>query len=267
MALQETELTLPQQKVLDLMWETSTVAKVGRRFSNEDGTFRFEHISRPTHPIDFAQDGEFVLKLHEKRPEAPLSPYYINLRNLPDRLLTLVAGSIAASTNPLLEEGSLDFCAGIPSAGDPIAEKYLTCTGIPLRQVFGKAESSSGRKIVPALEALGKHNELWKDKWNRLLLIDDLVTEAGTKLEAISVAEELGYRVAGIAVLVDRQQGGKEQLEAKGYRVFAPLPISKVFQYYYTEGRINQRLYQNSMDYLNTARKSTGLEELGLMAG
>lgn len=49
------------------MWVTSTVAKVSRRFSDEDGTFNFDHINRLTHPIDFANDGEFVLKLHEKK--------------------------------------------------------------------------------------------------------------------------------------------------------------------------------------------------------
>lgn len=254
----ESEFTQIQRELLDLLWTTQTEAKVNRRFDNGDGTYRFESVVRPTRPVGFpVHPGEFVLKLHEKKPEAPLSEYYVNLRNLPKTLLTKVAEAIAENTQEILE--TTDYCAGIPSAGTPIADEFCLATGIPHQKIFGKAEDGSGRKIVAAPHAFQPPTEE-----RRLLIIDDLVTEADTKFEAAEVAKQLGYEVAGIAVLVDRQQGGREQLEAKGYRVFAPLPISEIFKYYYLTERIDQNRYALSMNYLNDARSKSGLPKLAL---
>lgn len=265
MATRETNFTPTQKELLEMLWVTQIEAKVGRRFENPDGSYRFDHIIRPTRPIDFALDGEFVLKLHERKPGDPLSPYYINLRNLPDDLLTLVAKSIAEVTARL----RADVCTGIPSAGDPIAKRFSEITGIPWIHIFDKADSSSGRKIVPATQ--GEPISAFGEKHQRLLILDDLITEADTKFEAGAVAEELGYHVSGFGVLVDRQQGGKEQLEGSGYPLRAALPIAKVFNYYYTtqntgRQRISRQSYLDSMNYLNTARKSVGLSQLKLLA-
>jgi len=252
----ETLFTPTQKEVMDLMWETKTEAKVRRRVGNHEEGMWFEEVVRPTSPIDFAQNGEFALKLHETKPEAPLSPYYVNLRGLPENLLIKVAEAIAEST----EETGAEVCVGIPNAGDPIAEKFSAITNIPIVKIFGKAESASSRKIVPSTSAPRGVRRL-----SNLLLIDDLVTEAGTKFEAAQVAEGLGYNIAGIAILVDRQQGGREQLETKGYKLFAPLPISGVFEYYLSTGRIDQRKYSECMSYLNAARTESNLPQLELV--
>lgn len=259
MAKKESEFTPIQVALLEELWDTQTEVKVGRRFENPNKTYCFEHINRPTRPIDFAQEGEFVLKLHEKKPAAPLSPYYINLRNLPETLLTKVGLAMAEATSKVKMD--IDMVSGIPAAGDPIAQKYSEITDIHLSQLFGKAEGSSGRKITAvnaAPRAFGR--------WGRVLIVDDLITEADTKFEAAEVAGQLGYKVAGITVLVDRQQGGREQLQAAGYKIFAPLPVSKVFEYYYTTGRIDRGLYESSMNYLNSSRAINGLPRLELLA-
>jgi len=39
--------------------------------------------------------GAFKLKLHEKNPDAPLSPIYIDLRNLPDEIYQTIAELMA----------------------------------------------------------------------------------------------------------------------------------------------------------------------------
>lgn len=188
-----------------------------------------------------------------KKPDAPLSPYYINLRNLPNNLLTKVAEAIAESTrgiNPVL-------VTGIPNAGDPIAQRYSEISGIPMLTLLDKAESSTGRKITAFSNA-----PRGCERWKNVLILDDLITEADTKFEAAETLEHLDYSVAGIAVLVDRQQGGRELLEANGYRVYAPILISKAFEYYYQTKKADWLQYAKSMDYLNQARSSAGLPKI-----
>jgi len=252
----ETELTPTQQELLDLLWATETVAPVTKRLADPDGNYRFEKYERPTRPIDFAGEGEFVLKSHEKKPDDPLSPFYINLRNLPSPVLIKVAGVIAEATQT--QRVQADFCTGIPDAGEPIARAFSEVAGIHYRKLFIKATSDSGRRIIAS-------DEVFRGRSGKLLIIDDLITAADTKWETINRAQFLNYSIAGIAVLVDRQQGGRDQLESKGYRLFAPLPISRVFAYYYQKDMIDEAIYVSCMKYLNDARASLSLPKLEII--
>jgi len=48
-------------------------------------------------------------------------------------------------------------------------------------------------------------------------IVEDVVTTGGSLLKAIKIAEDHGLNVVQTIVLVDRQEGGKEELEASGY--------------------------------------------------
>ncbi|MEO0447738.1 MAG: orotate phosphoribosyltransferase, partial [Verrucomicrobiota bacterium] len=47
--------------------------------------------------------------------------------------------------------------------------------------------------------------------------IDDVITSGGSTLTAIEAMEREGGTVAFVACLVDREEGGREALEEKGY--------------------------------------------------
>lgn len=73
--------------------------------------------------------GAFKLKLHEKNPDAPLSPFYLNLRTKnnptnPGPLTEDDCDSIATALWGIVQRNDLDFqaVAGIPHAADPIIE-------------------------------------------------------------------------------------------------------------------------------------------------
>src|SRR5690349_8933839 len=100
-----------------------------------DGTYEFYKIERPTAPIDFAQEDEFALKLHERKPDAPLSPVYINLRNLPPEVLDQVGVVMTEMTE---DEEQPNFCAGIPEAGMPLVAAYADHSGIESKSMFKK---------------------------------------------------------------------------------------------------------------------------------
>jgi orotate phosphoribosyltransferase len=52
----------------------------------------------------------------------------------------------------------------------------------------------------------------------RLVVLEDVVTTGGSGLKAIEKIEREGYRVAGVLVLVDREEGAREAFESHGYR-------------------------------------------------
>jgi orotate phosphoribosyltransferase len=52
-------------------------------------------------------------------------------------------------------------------------------------------------------------------------ILEDVVTTGGSTMKAIERAELEGLRVAHVFALVDRQEGGRQAIEAKGYALTA----------------------------------------------
>jgi orotate phosphoribosyltransferase len=52
-----------------------------------------------------------------------------------------------------------------------------------------------------------------------VVMLEDVVTTGGSSLRAVKRAEEAGLEVLGILVLVDRNEGGRENIEKAGYRL------------------------------------------------
>jgi len=75
---------------------------------------------------------------------------------------------------------------------------------------------------------------------DRALVLDDLITTGGSKLEAIRPLEAAGLEVRDVVVLIDREQGGREELEAAGYRLHAVLRLGEMLDRLAEAGRISQ---------------------------
>ena len=54
-----------------------------------------------------------------------------------------------------------------------------------------------------------------------VVVIDDVVTKGDSTIKAIEAVIQAGGKVAFVAALVDRQEGGRHKIEAMGYRVAA----------------------------------------------
>jgi orotate phosphoribosyltransferase len=52
-----------------------------------------------------------------------------------------------------------------------------------------------------------------------VVVIDDVITTGGSTIQAIEAVEAAGGKVAFVLALVDRQEGGRQNIEARGVRV------------------------------------------------
>ncbi len=59
-----------------------------------------------------------------------------------------------------------------------------------------------------------------------VLFFDDVISEGLSKVEGIRPLEALGARIRHVMVVVDREQGGKQNLEKVGYTVHALAEVS-----------------------------------------
>jgi len=189
--------------------------------------------------------GAFRLKLHETRPDAPLSPIYVDLRVLrsfPDALYTAVA-----ALSELIAARGLQFSryADVPMAATPLVAVLSHVTRVPM--LTPREAKSHG--------AGGTINGAWTPG-ETVLVIDDLVTHAESKLEAIHVLEANGLVVRDVAVLVDREQGGAAQLAAAGYQLHAAVTLGQLLDYWRSSGGMDQTTYDRVQEYTRQVRAS-----------
>jgi len=189
--------------------------------------------------------GEFRLKLHEKYPNAPLSPIYIDLRVLrsfPDAL-----DSAVRVYEQLSSELRFDCYADVPTAATPIVAVLSHKTRIPMISPRKEVKEVKGHGTRRPIDGVFREGQV-------ALLVDDLITAADSKLEAISVLEENGLRVHDVVILVDREQGGVEELERRGYSCRAAFKLKELIKTYLDLHKITQHQYDKTMSYLENAR-------------
>ena len=66
-----------------------------------------------------------------------------------------------------------------------------------------------------------------------VIVIDDVITTGGSTLQAIEKAVKAGLNVVKVIVLVDREEGGRENIVSKGYEVesvFTKSQLKKEFE-------------------------------------
>jgi orotate phosphoribosyltransferase len=191
----------------------------------------------------------FFLKSHEENPHLPLSPFLLNLRTpdnpkpgpLTPQAVKLSAGAMQTVARQFAI--AYDAVAGIPMAGDPLAEQFAVLSGKPLIKLGKTVGTDNKRRITGVISG-----EIIPGQ--QVLLLDDLITYADSKREAITSLESVGLRVRNIIVLVDREQGGVRELQKDCYIVHPVFQISKVLRYYCMSGLMSAQTLNKIEKYL-----------------
>lgn len=174
--------------------------------------------------------GTFRLKLHKKDQSAPLSPVYVNLRSIRSypRLLKRIALSLE---NEIKRLGlKFDLIADVPTASTPLVTALSLVNDWPMVSPRFEAKSyGTGETIDGGFEA---------DQ--TVLLIDDLITDGESKLQAIKVLEEKGLIVKDVVVFLDRLQGGRKELEEANYRLHSVTTLRELVNVLFEAGRITE---------------------------
>ncbi len=110
----------------------------------------------------------------------------------------------------------IDAIGGLTMGADPISlsigmAAQLESPGHPL-QTFTVRKAAKGYGLKQLIE--GNFAE-----GNTVVVVDDVVTTGGSTLQAIEAVEAAGGKVAFVLALVDRLEGGRQNIEARGYRV------------------------------------------------
>ena len=174
------------------------------------------------------------------------SPYYIDLTWLlsSPRDFKHVVDAAADEIKEILSFRRVDKLASIELKGALLLPSIANKLKLPCL-VVRKEEKGHG--------VIGRIAGSEVKKGEHVLFFDDVVTSAESKLEGIKPLEELGAKVETVLVVVDREQGGRERLEKRGYKLRTLTAISELVNALFQSQKITKEQAKNILDYTKKA--------------
>ena len=80
----------------------------------------------------------------------------------------------------------------------------------------------------PKEHGTGRRVEGCFQSGSRVVVVEDVITSGKSALQACDAVEAEGGIVLGVIALVDREGGGREAIEARGYVVHTIFPVGEL---------------------------------------
>ena len=172
-----------------------------------------------------------------------VSPYYIDLTWLlsSSRDFCSIVEIAVDEIREIMLHNRIDRLASIELKGALLIPSIACRLNLPClvvrkeRKMYGATGRVTGGNVVE-----GEH----------LLFFDDVITDGMSKLEGIKPLEKLGARVEMVLVVVDREQGGRENLEKQGYRFHTLTTISELVKSLSQSSLISEEQADTVLDFI-----------------
>ena len=172
-----------------------------------------------------------------------ISPYYVDLARLlssPEQLCA-IAEVAAEQVRQIMLSDRIDKLASIELKGALIMPSIACKVNLPCVVV---------RKEEKAYGVTGRIAGADIAKGDNILFFDDVISEGLSKVEGIKPLQELGANVTHLLVVINREQGGKENLEKLGFRVHALAKISEIVNSLYQNEHIPKEQADKVLGYV-----------------
>lgn len=201
-----------------------------------------EHVKKILAEIAFELD---MVKFKPKEPfeltSGKPSPVYVDARLWTQS--RIAADFFVNAIKWKLKEDNIDFnvLGGGVTAGVPYSERLASSLDVPSIYIRSEPKGHGKSAQIEGLEDL---------EGKKVLLVEDLITTGGSKLDFIEGVERAGGKVEDCLVVFDRKQGGREALEKEGVELHSVITLPELVDYGEGEGKITQKEAKSLKKYI-----------------
>lgn len=162
-----------------------------------------------------AKRGDFVLASGRR------STLYVDCRLTtmhPEGQLLIGRVALAALRN---SGWPVDAVGGLTLGADPISYAIAHASALAAERGDGETVRSFTVRKEAKQHGTGKLIEGAFLPGDRVVVVEDVITTGGSALKAVDAIRAAGGEILGVLALVDRQEGGREALEAAGLQVIS----------------------------------------------
>jgi orotate phosphoribosyltransferase len=223
--------------------------EIERKVWEEEKLFLMKQVGILLIKNNAVKFGDYILTSGKK------SPYYIDLRQTISSPITMdwIANSLTRIVVNEIGISRIDKILGVPTAGVPFATVVSQKLGIPLIYYRQARKEHGVRKKVEGI----------LDRNDRVLIVDDLITTGDSVIEAAEVVRDQGGVVNEMVVLLDREQGGEENLRKSRIEPHLLFKISDAMNWLHSVHLISDDIYRALTSYLEEEKKAS----IGTAAG
>jgi orotate phosphoribosyltransferase len=177
--------------------------------------------------------GEFTLVSGEK------SPIYVDLRALPSNPQSF--DTVTTGLAELARSAGATVLAGMETAGIPLAAAMAIKLKMPMAYVRKKTKDYGTKSRI---EGIIKSDD-------KVALVDDLMTRGTSKMDFVEAVKESGNDVKDLVIVLDREQGGRDELARMGVRLHNLVTLKELLAYLFDKRKITKGQYDTVLAYLS----------------
>ncbi|MFH0868398.1 MAG: orotate phosphoribosyltransferase [Candidatus Woesearchaeota archaeon] len=191
-----------------------------------------EKIAKALADANVVKFGEFTLA------SGLISPIYVDLRILPSYPDSMAV--VAAELVKAVKKLNPDVVAGAETAGIPLAMAISLKTKIPMIYVRKRPKSYGTQEMIEGILKQGQ----------KTILIDDMATNAYSKLKFVDGIKQAGGVVEDVLIVLDREQGGVEALAKENIKLHSLITLKELLDYMKSNNMVDDAKYNEILNYL-----------------
>lgn len=153
-----------------------------------------------------------------------------------------VLTDLAVCLKDIQQKCHADVICAVPYAAGPVTTALSLMYQRPMIMARQQAKDHGTKKMVEGVYTPGQ----------TCLIIEDIITTGTSILEAIKKVEDAGLQVKDVIGIIDRQQGGRKNIESKGYKFHALFTLQELLHFL----KISQKLSQKVIDMFENPLRS-----------